>query len=107
MTIERGTHTAKGKDGNTSCHLALNVHRHFQNQLLNGLNGAGLDDCPFILLRTCGEVPQSRNGMTLDLLVILERQEVDQWLQKACFNDRGLVHGVNGHVTGTRSRGED
>ena len=45
--------------------------------------------------------------MTLDLFIVLERQEVDQGLQETSLDDRGLVHGMDGHIAGTCSGGKD
>ena len=48
------------------------VHRDFKDKLLDTLYGASLYDGEFILLRGGGKVTESRNGMALHLLVVLE-----------------------------------
>jgi hypothetical protein len=45
--------------------------------------------------------------MTLDLFIVLEREEVDKRVQEASLNDRGLVLGVDGNIANAGSSGED
>jgi len=45
--------------------------------------------------------------VTLYLLVVLEGEEVNERLQEARLDDRGLVLRMNGHVAHTSGRRED
>lgn len=45
--------------------------------------------------------------MTLNLFVVLEGQEIDQWLQKLGLDDGRLVLGMNRDVANACSSGKD
>ena len=85
----------------------MHVHWDLKHQLLDALYSAGFDNSQLILLRTSGQVTQRRDGMTLDLFVVLERQQVDQGLQETRLDDRGLVLRMNRDIAHTSRSGED
>ena len=49
--------TAQCEYSNASRHFALDVHRHFEDELLDGVHGARLHDGQLILLGASRQVP--------------------------------------------------
>lgn len=94
----------EGQDRHARRHLTLNIHRHFQNKVLNGLHRTSLHDREFVLLGASCKIAECRDGVALYLLVVLEGEEVDERLKEAGFDDRRLVHGMDGHVADTGGR---
>jgi len=60
---------------------------------------SSLDNREFILLRTGSEVAQRRDGVALYLLIVLEREEVDQG-RTARAKKRGLIRGLDRNQEG-------
>lgn len=94
-------HTAQSQNRYTSRHLTLHIHRHLKHQLFDTLYSTGLHNRSLVLLRTSCQIPQRRNGMTLDFLVVLEGKEVDERLEESGFDDGGFILGVDGDVADT------
>lgn len=90
--------TRKTQHGCASCHLTLNGHRNGQHERDDLFRRAGADDCTkkgvseftgndesrhraggeltlaLVVLARGGEVPERRNGMALDLFMLIERE---------------------------------
>lgn len=58
---------------NTRRHFTLNGQRHLQHKLLDPLDRPSLHDSPLVPLATRREVSQRRNGVTLDLFILIKR----------------------------------
>lgn len=78
-----------------------------QHELLDPLCRSRLDNRPLVALRASRQIPQRRNGMALDLLVLIIREQVNQRRQEARLDDGGLVLRVNRDVAYARRGGED
>lgn len=74
--------------------------------ILYPLYRARLDNGQLVLLARSGQVAQSRDGVTLDLLLIV-REQVHERFEEAALDDGRLVGGMNRDVANAGGGGED
>lgn len=98
--------TAKSKDCDAGSHLALDSQGYLEYQLLDAVDCTSLNNRALVALAASGEVAKSRDGVALNLLVLVERKEADERLQEASLDNRRFIRGVNGDVANASSRGE-
>lgn len=89
---------AQRQHSNGCRHLGLHRHGNVENKLLAFLHRSRVQDQSLVAVRAGGKVPQCRDRVALNLLVVGGPQEVDQGAQKVGFDNGGLVQRVDRNV---------
>lgn len=99
--------TRQAEDGRARRHFALDAHGDSEHEVADPLCRAGVDDRALVALARRGQVAQGRDGVALDLLVLVVREQVDQRPEEPALDDRRLVQRVDRHVADARRGRED
>lgn len=103
----RSKPTTEAKNSSASRHLTLHGDGNMKDELLDPLGRTRLDDGPLVALGASCQIPERRDGMALNLLILVVREEVDEGRQESRLDDGRLVLRVNGDVADAGGSGED
>lgn len=87
---------SENRDG--CSHLRLHRHWHVQYQLLAFLHRTRIENESLVAVRAGGQIPQGRDGVALNLLIVRRAEKVDKGLQETSVDDGRLVHRMNRDV---------